>query len=565
MAIFCTYKPVYAQYTGTIDSLENALTKAKDTDSKIEILLGLSAEITGYDQNKSLNYAIQAEQLSTKSGNKKGEINALLRQENCYFRMSEYQHAMECAENAYSKAIESNLEKEIGLSLNVIGSIYSEMGEFEKGFEQFFKSLRIFEKTKDKKGLAQSMGLLGSVYITQKEYNKALGYLTKSISIAKELENRKLIARQSGNLACVYILLEKYDSALIFLNEAVTLNTLLNDKLDLAINYSNIGHAKSKLRDYEGALVSYSKSLQLHKETNNRYHIAECYCNLGEYYIETGNKSASIDAFKAALDEAQQNGYNNIVSTSAGNLGDLYLEREDTSRAFKYKIIEFQSKDSLNQSQKSKTLSILEFQYQTDKKEFEKKIARQKKDNMLGLIILGLITGLIITLLILSRHRIKAKHAALEKKTIEKELNFKNKELTINLMALMKKNEMLTDISNRLTQIEKEEITEETKGAISRISHELSIGADEKIWKEFSVRFQEVHSGFYEALLEKFPELTQSELKLCAFLRLNMSTKEISELTGQSTLTIEKSRTRLRKKIGIANSELNLVTFLLQI
>jgi DNA-binding CsgD family transcriptional regulator len=83
--------------------------------------------------------------------------------------------------------------------------------------------------------------------------------------------------------------------------------------------------------------------------------------------------------------------------------------------------------------------------------------------------------------------------------------------------------------------------------------------------KEFSVRFQEVHQGFCEALLLKFPDLTQSELKLCAFLRLNMSTKEISELTGQRLLTVEHARYRLRKKLGISNSEVNLVTYLSQI
>jgi hypothetical protein len=129
----------------------------------------------------------------------------------------------------------------------------------------------------------------------------------------------------------------------------------------------------------------------------------------------------------------------------------------------------------------------------------------------------------------------------------------------------MKKNEMMYDISSRLIQIEKKAVKEETKEAIKIISKELRKSADNKMWKEFSARFQEVHSGFYEALLEKFPTLTQNELKLCAFLRLNMTTKEISELTGQRKLTLENARYRLRKKLGITNSESNLVTFLSQI
>jgi DNA-binding CsgD family transcriptional regulator len=145
---------------------------------------------------------------------------------------------------------------------------------------------------------------------------------------------------------------------------------------------------------------------------------------------------------------------------------------------------------------------------------------------------------------------------------MEKELEFKNKELTINLLSLMKKNEMLSDISNRLTTIERAAKKEETKDAISKISREIRSNADDKMLNEFTIRFQEVHKGFYEALLAKFPDLTNNELKLCAFLRLNMSSKDISDLTGQRIQTIEQARYRLRKKLGISNSETNLASFL---
>jgi DNA-binding CsgD family transcriptional regulator len=124
---------------------------------------------------------------------------------------------------------------------------------------------------------------------------------------------------------------------------------------------------------------------------------------------------------------------------------------------------------------------------------------------------------------------------------------------------------MLSDISKKLVEIGKGAKKEETKEAITKINRELRNSADDKMLKEFTLRFQEVHKDFYESLLLKFPELTPNELKLCAFLRLNMSTKEISELTGQRILTIDHARYRLRKKLGISNSEVNLIAFLHQI
>jgi len=73
--------------------------------------------------------------------------------------------------------------------------------------------------------------------------------------------------------------------------------------------------------------------------------------------------------------------------------------------------------------------------------------------------------------------------------------------------------------------------------------------------------FQEVYVGFYKKLNEQFPNLTPNDLRLCAFLRLNMTSKEIAELTFQSPESLKTARYRLRKKIGLDRTE-NLVAFL---
>jgi DNA-binding CsgD family transcriptional regulator len=84
-------------------------------------------------------------------------------------------------------------------------------------------------------------------------------------------------------------------------------------------------------------------------------------------------------------------------------------------------------------------------------------------------------------------------------------------------------------------------------------------------WREFEQRFQEVHAGFYERLMARHPDLTSNERRLCAFLRLDMSTKEISNITGQSVKAITQARFRLRAKLGIENPDISLFEVLLQI
>lgn len=76
------------------------------------------------------------------------------------------------------------------------------------------------------------------------------------------------------------------------------------------------------------------------------------------------------------------------------------------------------------------------------------------------------------------------------------------------------------------------------------------------------MHFNRVHLDFYKKLQRIAPDLTPTELKLCAFLRLNMSTKEISSLTQSSDRSIDVMRGRIRKKLNITNTTTNLITFL---
>ncbi len=132
-------------------------------------------------------------------------------------------------------------------------------------------------------------------------------------------------------------------------------------------------------------------------------------------------------------------------------------------------------------------------------------------------------------------------------------------------MSLMMRNEVLSDIAGKLMDIRVTAVKDETKLAIKKIVKELQNTKDKGVWKEFDIRFKQVHTEFYDKLIELYPDLTPTEQRLCAFLRLNMTTKEISELTGQRTGTIEMARSRVRKKLGIAHDQTNMITFLVQI
>jgi len=148
---------------------------------------------------------------------------------------------------------------------------------------------------------------------------------------------------------------------------------------------------------------------------------------------------------------------------------------------------------------------------------------------------------------------------------LESEIEFKNAELAATAMNLVQKKELLLKIKDELNKINQLSNSGKNTLETSEIKKILrSLTEEEKLndeWQQFSVHFNHVHSDFLVTLKEKFPDLKPHELKLCAYLRLNLSSKEIAQLMSISLRGVEISRYRLRKKLQLSSEE-NLFQFL---
>jgi ligand-binding sensor domain-containing protein/DNA-binding CsgD family transcriptional regulator len=154
---------------------------------------------------------------------------------------------------------------------------------------------------------------------------------------------------------------------------------------------------------------------------------------------------------------------------------------------------------------------------------------------------------------------------ALRNEKLQAEIDFKNSELATTAMHLVQKGELITKLKNELNQVLKG--IESTSGQ-SDVKKMIKILAeDEKKdsqWENFAQHFDKVHNDFLIKLKEKHPTLSNNELKLAAYLRMNLSTKEIAQLMNISVRGVEISRYRLRKKLGIETS-ISLFDYLIQI
>ncbi|MEI6750650.1 MAG: tetratricopeptide repeat protein [Bacteroidota bacterium] len=565
-SILCS-QMIAAQDMTKTDSLDAALKKIKNPNKKVDAILEfLEKPDNQYAEDSiGISLAQRALVIAQQINYAKGKINVMLKLGNYYFRSSDYKKAMEFAQKSKELAEDLNYDQELANSYSLIGIIYSELGDFDNSSQYFFKGLKLFENLKDKEGVARSLGNIGLDFYDQQSYKKALEYYNNSLAIAKSIDNQSLIKKQYNNIAALYADMQKFDTAIVFFRKALAISIKLGDKLGQGTNIMNIGYVQMNEGSYKDAFISFQQSLDLATRLNNRLHMAECYLNFGFCYYSVKNIEESIHYFDKALQEGKKNGYYRIIAQSANILNKIYTQRQDIINAYKYVVLEKLAGDSLFAFQKQKLSSKLELQYLYEKKELKRQLAQQAKNTLMLVVIFSLVVGMLILGLVFSRHRLKSKLILLEKEKIESELNIRDRELTVNLISLIKKNEMLSDISGKLMQLERNAKGNEAKESLSQISQELRNSTDDKMLNEFSRRFQEVHAGFYEKLLKAYPDLSQNELKLCAFLRLNMSTKDIAELTGQQLASIDKARYRLRKKLNLASSETNLVTFLSQI
>ena len=152
----------------------------------------------------------------------------------------------------------------------------------------------------------------------------------------------------------------------------------------------------------------------------------------------------------------------------------------------------------------------------------------------------------------------------LKNEKLEAEIEHKNSELATSAMHLVQKREMLGKIRGDLNGLLKKMDNEQTSLEFKKLLKIL--GEDNKTddsWEQFAYHFDKVHTDFLVLLKKRYPALTASELKLCAYLRMNLSNKEIAQLINISIRGVEIARYRLRKKLGLSK-EINLFEFLLK-
>ncbi|MBS3775105.1 MAG: hypothetical protein KGY70_07960 [Bacteroidales bacterium] len=155
------------------------------------------------------------------------------------------------------------------------------------------------------------------------------------------------------------------------------------------------------------------------------------------------------------------------------------------------------------------------------------------------------------------------KYMRLRNEKLQAEVSHKSHQLASYTMTILRKNEHLTNLKEEVQRQKKELGPRFPNYYYRKLLQLIDKGiSSEEDWKQFEMHFDQAHENFLKRLKNQYPDLTQGDLKLCAYLRLNLSSKEIAPLLNISTRSLEVRRYRLRKRLNLDTEE-NLVEFLL--
>lgn len=474
------------------------------------------------------------------------------------------------------------------------GLIYDLLNEYAQAMGFYFQAKKEIESNPDFKSDSASriayisiLNQIGVLYFKIEKFEEGLEYLNSLIGFMQENgmepnhdDYRHNYLRAYINIGAINIRTRNFDEAEVNYTKAITF-LKDDDQRTYAVVLNNLGIIAKEKGDYAKAFDYHNRALEIRREVDDQYGICQSLNNLGATYFVSGERLISKPYFEQSLEISLEKGYIPSSLISLGYLRMIHEDRGEYKKAYDYLAEATMLNDSLMNKEKMRTIAQMELQDKFDERVREAQFRAEKlevEQHRLEVIYISVTAGAVLGILILvliyflqrskmkrqgleaKKNSLEVKSLELEKLNLERELEFRTKELATNVMYMARTSEFITRISEKLLK-SKMYFTKDNQEVINKIITELQSYIDQDTWAEFEIRFQQVHNDFYTKLNEMHPDLTANEKKLCAFLRLNMTSKEISAITYQSVNSIIVARSRLRKKLGIEKEE-NLVSYL---
>lgn len=489
--------------------------------------------------------------------------------------------AQKSAETCLEKAEDLKYPNGQIFALNILGIATQRAGRFPEALELYLRAIRLAETTSNQGRLVKTLNNLGLLYYNAEDYEKALEQFQRALSMQKDpLE----IANLRTNVGLTYKNTNRSDLALAQFHQALATYLELGYDRGIASSYNNISLIYLEKNDLEQSLANLQLALPVFRRSNLQHGEATVLNNIGRVLTQQRRFVEAKPYLRQglALSQRVQNLKFQVEATQ--HMHRFFQVQGHVDSAYhwlqRYQIL----KDSFTNVQQREEVEAIKQRYAN-----EQKLVLMQKDAALqrtrllvwrgGALFLLLLLGLgayafwlaqrrrTVSLALqrqeMARLEMAEENQRLQSEKLSETLEFKSRELAFQTMSLIQKNELLQTAASRLREIVGNEESE-TKRFRPILRLLENSAHSENQWETFKQHFEAVHTNFFQKLLTRQPNLTAHDLRYCAYLRINLTSKEIAALLGASLRSVETHRYRLRKKLAL-DSEIDLVSWIMQV
>lgn len=481
----------------------------------------------------------------------------------------------------------------------------TELFRYSEALNYRLRSAAIFESLDNRPCVARTNALLGRLYLRNGDYHNAFSHSIKALGEARTLGDSTSVREAYLALEQITYFYHNDDSLAMEYNRLVAsswdsreqahqavralnnrfIYTLSPDDVrdiisrseeichqynfdDLLINiYLNATFQELSFEDAEASARYLAKAKPL---IGNYKDEGYYYSAKGFYELSIGHSTEAIKSLSHSIELLGDGDFDSKNVHSYFLLQDIY-HREGRHREAYDALMAFaetytRQHNSGNIVELSRLINDMELEQAAEERRRleEAHALRQKHGHMvIYFCIFCVVTLIFIGALIYSRYRLERKNRLLHKRQAEQELSHKNEIIKIQrLQQFQEQNNIdkLTEELNAAINIsDGRELRLELRRIIRQLQQSAGSGGD---WADVEMTLVNSNDTFFENLLKEYPNLTKNERKLCTLIHLNLSTKEIANITHQSTGSINVARSRLRQKFGLTDSDISLIAFL---
>ena len=370
--LYSTFGIISAQ-----DSIHQLISSA---ENKMEIYLEISKSYRDTNFQKSSFYANQA-------------LNEAVQKKDKYWQGMAYGslgllsiakgEKLEASKLYFEKAKSlfkeiNDKEKEARIQNN-IGLLYDQAGDYKKALEYYLDALKLYKEAGFKTGIGEATNNVGVIYDILDEFDLSIKYYQESIEIARELGDSLGLTMSMINIGYVEIRRNNIEKGLKIINEVIEIKKVLGDSTGIAMAYNNLAEVYSSLDDLPTAKEYILKAIEINNACGKTERLGSNYYNLAWVLDEMKQPDLAIEAAHKGLNIADHFYDQSLRLKLLALLTDLYAIKNNYKLAFEYSVSYLSLYDSLESSQKLKDVQDLKTQYETEKKEQELLLEKERR------------------------------------------------------------------------------------------------------------------------------------------------------------------------------------------